>query len=262
MGKSRWIGWLAAGATCVSFLTATGAAQPSLYEMRWYEAEAPDRLEKLNNRFRDHAMKLFEKHGMTNLGYFVPLTGKDDKPNRNLVVFLGHKDHAAREASWKAFLADPDYRTAHEASEKGGGLIRSTTSTFLVPTDYSPMLKVENRGGRVFELRTYTAKPGTLAALDSRFRDHTMTLFAKHGMTNLVYWHLAPDSPQADRTLIYLLAHASHEAAEESFTAFRDDPDWIKAKTESEERAGGSLTEGNKGVISQFLVPTEYSPWK
>jgi hypothetical protein len=81
-------------------------------------------------------------------------------------------------------------------------------------------------------------------------------------MTNLVYWHLAPGSPQSDRMLVYLLGHASREAAEKSFTDFRVDPDWIKARAASEARAGGSLTEPQGGVLSEFLVPTDYSPWK
>ena len=112
----------------------------------------------------------------------------------------------------------------------------------------------------MFELRTYTATAGSLSALDSRFRDQTLKLFARHGMTNLVYWNLAADQPQADRTLVYLLAHASADAARESFAAFRKDPDWLAARTASEEKAGGSLTEKDGGVVSEFLVPTDYSP--
>jgi hypothetical protein len=114
----------------------------------------------------------------------------------------------------------------------------------------------------VFELRTYTATAGSLSALDSRFRDQTLKLFARHGMTNLVYWHLAPGSPQSDRMLVYLLGHASRAAAEKSFADFRVSPDWLEDRTASEERAGGSLTEPQGGVVSEFLVPTDYSPWK
>ena len=109
---------------------------------------------------------------------------------------------------------------------------------------------------------TFTATAGNLPALDWRFRDHTLDLFAKHGMTNLVYWHLAPGSPQSDRMLVYLFGHASREAADKSFADFSLDPDWEKARTASEERAGGSLTEPSGGVVSEFLVPTDYSPWQ
>jgi len=64
----------------------------------------------------------------------------------------------------------------------------------------------------------------------------------------------------SDQMLVYLLAHKSVAAAQESFAAFRQDPEWLTAKTKSEEQAGGSLTEKENGVVSQFLVPTEYSP--
>jgi len=113
---------------------------------------------------------------------------------------------------------------------------------------------------RVFELRTYTATAGNLPALNDRFRRHTLRLFEKHGMTNVAYWNLLPDQPKADRMLIYLLAHKSVEAARQSFEAFRQDPEWINARKASEEKAGGSLTEPKGGVLSEFLLPTDYSP--
>src|SRR5438034_60289 len=115
---------------------------------------------------------------------------------------------------------------------------------------------------RVEEMRVYYAAPGKLDALNARFRDHTLKLFERHGMTNVVYWHLLPDEKGADNTLIYLLAHKSPEAAKASFDAFRKDPDWVKARTESETKAGGSLTEAKGGVVSEILKPTDYSPLK
>jgi hypothetical protein len=95
--------------------------------------------------------------------------------------------------------------------------------------------------------------------LNARFRDHTMQLFEKHGMTNIGYWTLMDDQKGADNTLIYLLAHRSPEAAQASFAAFRDDPDWIAARKASEEKAGGSLTVKD-GVKSVFLKAVDYSP--
>ena len=87
-------------------------------------------------------------------------------------------------------------------------------------------------------------------------------LFAKHGMTNLIYWNRAEGQPQADRMLVYLLGHDSVDAAKASFDSFRQDPDWVTARKASEEKAGGSLTEAKDGVLSEFLVPTDYSTWK
>ena len=109
---------------------------------------------------------------------------------------------------------------------------------------------------RVFELRTYTAAPGKLDALHKRFRDHTVKLLSKHGMSHVGYWAPA-DAPLAENTLIYVLAHPSREAAKKSWDAFRADPDWIKARDESQK--DGSLT---TKVESVFMNPTDYSPIK
>ncbi|MGI9176901.1 MAG: hypothetical protein ACR2IT_03485, partial [Pirellulales bacterium] len=76
------------------------------------------------------------------------------------------------------------------------------------------------------------------------------------GMTNLISWNVAPGNPGADTLLVYLLAHRSADAAKASFGAFRQDPDWIAARTESEKEAGGPLTLAKGGVVSEFLVPT------
>src|SRR5690349_6226970 len=86
---------------------------------------------------------------------------------------------------------------------------------------------------RVFEIRTYTTLEGKLPALIARFRDHTIKLFEKHGMTNIGYW-VPQDAPRSQNTLIYILAHSSRDAAKKSWDAFRADPDWQKAQKASE----------------------------
>ena len=156
-------------------------------------------------------------------------------------------------------FADPGWQKAAKASEEKGSLVAKVDQAYLQPTDYSPKLKIENRGNRVFELRTYTTPPGKLEDLNARFRNHTVKLFAKHGMENVVYWTKTPDQKDANTTLIYLLAHKDKAAAKKSFDSFRQDADWLKARTESEKN--GSLTVPN-GVKSEFLVPTDYSPLK
>lgn len=225
------------------------------FEMRTYFAP-PGKLDELHARFRNHTMKLFKKHGMENIGYWVPVDNKENK----LVYLLAYPNRAARETSWKAFMEDPDWKAAHKASEANGKLVEKVDQIFLQPTDFSPALKTGNiSNGGVFELRTYTTPAGMLPNLDARFRNHTMTLFKKHGMKNWVYFHKMPDQPNADTTLIYFLAHNSQEAAKVSFDAFRKDPAWIAAKEASEKN--GSLTIKD-GVKSEFLVPTDYSPTK
>jgi NIPSNAP len=109
---------------------------------------------------------------------------------------------------------------------------------------------------RVFELRTYTANPGKLGDLNKRFREHTLEIFKRHGMTNVAYF-TPQDAPLSENTLVYLLAHESRDAAKKSWDEFRNDPEWKKVAAESE--ANGKIVDH---VVSQFLVPTDYSPMK
>jgi hypothetical protein len=106
---------------------------------------------------------------------------------------------------------------------------------------------------RLFEIRTYTTEPGKLDALNARFRHHTTKLFEKHGMTNIGYW-TPVDEPRSKDTLIYVLAHETAEAAKKSWDGFRNDPEWIKARTDSE--AAGPIV---RKVESVYLSPTDYS---
>jgi hypothetical protein len=226
-----------------------------VFEMRTYYA-APGKLDNLHARFRDHTIQLFEKHGMTNVGYWVPIENTDNK----LIYVLAFPSREARQTAWKAFSDDEDWKKALAASEAEGKLVTKVDSLLMTGTDFSPAIQPsKGTAERVFELRTYTTTPNNLPLLHSRFRDHTMTLFAKHGMTNLFYFQLLPDQPAAENTLVYLLAHASEDAAKTSFAAFRADPDWVAVKAASEEKGGGSLTVPD-GVKSVFLKATDYSP--
>ncbi len=111
-------------------------------------------------------------------------------------------------------------------------------------------------GPSVFEIRTYTAAEGKLAALHARFRDHTLALFRKHGMTSVGYFK-PQDAPLEQNTLIYILAHPSREAAAKNWHAFQTDPEWQKVKGASETQ--GALT---TKIESVFADPTDYSPMK
>ena len=89
-----------------------------LFEMRTYYA-APGKLDELNQRFREHTTALFAKHGMTNIGYWMPV----ENPDAKLVYVLAYPSREARDTSWKAFLADPGWQKAQAASEVKGKLV-------------------------------------------------------------------------------------------------------------------------------------------
>lgn len=105
-----------------------------VYELRTYTTNE-GMLPALNARFRDHTMRIFEKHGMQNIGYWVPT----DKPN-TLVYIIAHESRAAADASWQAFGADPEWHKVAADSQKNGRILISggVKRQFLTPTDYSP----------------------------------------------------------------------------------------------------------------------------
>jgi NIPSNAP len=106
----------------------------------------------------------------------------------------------------------------------------------------------------VYELRVYYAAPGKLGDLQSRFRDHTINLFDRHGIKSVAYW-TPLDEPEKSNTLIYILQHPSREAAVANWKSFQDDPEWKSVKAKSE--ANGKLVEK---VDSTYLALTDFSP--
>jgi hypothetical protein len=110
---------------------------------------------------------------------------------------------------------------------------------------------------RLFELRVYTANEGKLQALEARFRDHTESIFKKHHLDVIAYWTPQKDDPKSKDTLIYIVAHASREAATKNWADFNADPEWIKVKADSEK--DGVLA---KKVDSTFMDALPFSPMK
>ncbi|MEC9096096.1 MAG: NIPSNAP family protein [Planctomycetota bacterium] len=246
----------------------TESATAEVFELRIYTTNE-GKLDNLHARFRDHTLKLFEKHGMTNMGYWVPEGSKD-----TLIYVLSHKSREAATKSWDGFRNDPAWQKAFEASRVDGPLLsKSPESTFLKATDYTPKKKwkhgnegtlrlknllsrnrQDNQAG-FFELRIYQAAEGKLGKLDARFRDHTIDLFEKHGMKNLAYWH-AMDEPQSKDHLYYIIWHESKEAADASWKGFIADPDWKAAAAAS---GVGRLA---KPPTSIYMQSTDYSKIK
>ncbi len=102
------------------------------FELRIYVAN-PGKINALLSRFRDHTDKLFAKHGMESLGYWI----SEKEPN-TLIYVLNHKGDS--DVNWKAFIEDPDWISARNASEIDGPLVASIESHFMGPTDFSKIL--------------------------------------------------------------------------------------------------------------------------
>ncbi len=198
----------------------------NLLELRTYHA-APGKLDDLLARFRDHTCKLFAKHGMINVGYWVPVENPDDM----FLYIRAFPDMEAREKMTAAFRADPEWQKARDESQADGKLIEKIDKVFMTPLDFSKGFSAIAPDGEkglhlpgefnpapagnehLIEMRTYVATPGNLSALHARFRDHTLALFEEHGMTNLGYFQFTPDQKGAENTLLYFLAHEDLESA-------------------------------------------------
>jgi len=226
-----------------------------LYDLRAIQA-TPGKLDALHGRLRDHQIPLLKEHGVFTQAVFVPA---GENPHELVYLLTAAEGLGPMEEGWAGFRKDPKWLKISGETDSDGQLVARERNQRLVKTYWSPQFKPEHAGEpRVFEMRTYTCPdPSKHAALLRRFHNHTMKLFEKHGMQNIVYW--TPDEPESQQRLIYLLAHQSQEAAKESFAGFRADPDWLAAKKASEETAGGSLTVKENGVLSEFLEATEYS---
>ena len=145
--SARWIVpalLIAAGAATGSLITytlsrpqAAMAASARVFEMRIYTT-MDGRLPALEKRFREHTMEIFEKHGMKNVGYWVPQD--EPKHSNTLVYVISHENREAAKANWAAFSADPEWKAVSKASEADGGkIVQKVESTFMDSTSYSPI---------------------------------------------------------------------------------------------------------------------------
>lgn len=116
--------------------------------------------------------------------------------------------------------------------------------------------QVEAQSHRVFELRVYHAAPGKLAGLQKMFRDVTLPMFKKHGITSIGYW-VPQDAPESANTWVYIVAHPNREEAKKNWAAFQADPEW-QAKSKAAQ-ADGKFVEK---IDSMFLDPADISPLK
>ena len=116
-------------------LTTVINAQPKgkVFELRTYTTNE-GKLDALQARFRDHTTRIFKKHHITNVGYWVPV----DKSN-TLIYIISHESRDAAKANWDGFRADPEWQKVQKESEANGKIVAKVESVFMEATDYSPM---------------------------------------------------------------------------------------------------------------------------
>jgi hypothetical protein len=131
---------LAAVAAAAGFwlgrITTVEAESKRVFEIRTYTAHE-GKLQALHARFRNHTCKIFERHGMTNIGYWQPA----DPPlsNDTLIYILAHPSREAAKKAWDAFRADTEWQKVRSESEAAGPIVKKVESVFLDAVDYSPL---------------------------------------------------------------------------------------------------------------------------
>ncbi|MDH3584941.1 MAG: NIPSNAP family protein, partial [Phycisphaerae bacterium] len=227
-----------------------------VYELRIYVANE-GRFQHLIKRFGEHTDRIFKKHGLEPVGYWIPTDGRAGK-RRRFVYILKHPSRYAAYKNWNRFSNDREWQAVLDRPEFQRLLSEKPTSIFMTATDYSARSRNTVGGaGGVYELRTYTANADKVDALNSRFREHTTGIFNTHGIRNVGYW--TPfDRPESADTLIYLVHHASRKQADANWKAFSEDPRWRKVARESQ--ADGKLLARPPDRI--YLKAMAFSPLK
>ena len=113
-------------------------ATTGVYELRVYHA-APGKLSDLLARFREHTIKIFDRHGMKSVAYWTPLD-EPDKSN-TLIYILQHPSRETATTNWKSFQDDPEWKSVRDKSEANGKLVEKVDSTFMTLTDFSPRFR-------------------------------------------------------------------------------------------------------------------------
>lgn len=115
-----------------------GNSTTAVFELRVYHAAA-GKLADLEARFRDHTIKIFDRHGMKSVAYWTPLD-EPDKSN-TLIYVLQHPSREAAAANWKSFQDDTEWKSVKEQSEANGKLVDKIDSTYMSLADFSPRLR-------------------------------------------------------------------------------------------------------------------------
>ena len=224
-----------------------------LHELRIYSA-AEGRHGDLIRRFKDHTDRIFRRHGLEALGYWIP-TGGPAKKRRRLVYLLRHESRYEAYRNWVSFSNDREWERVLDKPEFQGLLAKKPESIFLEEKAYSGLrdVAIEQSGG-VYELRKYE---GDASALGDWLNGYLKPLLSKHGVREVGSW-VPFDEPGSATTIISLLYHRDREEADAAWKKIRADPVWTQGS--DRRKARGDAPPREPEVI--FLRALGFSPLK
>jgi hypothetical protein len=206
-------------------------------------------VDALHARFRDHAARLFEKHGMTCLGFWTPT----DAGGTRVVFLLAYPNTAARSASWAGLVVDPEWRKLRRESEHDGRLVERIEELMLTPTEDCPVVAPSRaESPRSFELRTYSAR-----AEDRAFHK---SIHEKYHDVLVGCWQATARQPSGETTHVYLLARErppSERKAPRMASSDRFRISTTVVESPPSVRPRPAAGDGGKALV---LQPTDYSP--
>jgi hypothetical protein len=228
------------------------AADARVYELRTYYA-SPGKLDDLHARFREHTVKLYDRHGITSVGYWVPADNRQDK----LVCLVSHPSETARRTAWARLAADPEWVRVQRVSERDGKLVDAISDKLLTPAEVTALKAKADPDAepRVFELRTYTTTTGKLSQLRAEVRADGKRRSDRNGPTPVAAWTPTAGQKGADTTLVALVAYRPIDR-DRSLISTRPN---LAAATGAVLVGGVEAKEPDQSVV---LVPTDYSPLK
>lgn len=207
--------------------------QPSIYQRVMWTADAHG-MRRLGAFMGDDGIHLLGNQGLEVIGCWST-SDVDTAGVGKLMCITAASSTEVLAESRRMLVADKHYQDLK---------VDEPSATLMQLTDYSPTPSRLGSGldviRRAYEFRTYTAAPERLSELNSRFRNHTLRLFRKHGLNSVAYWKLLPFEADAERTLFYLLWHPSQLEGQEALARLKNDPEWKSALAES--HATGPLT--------------------
>jgi hypothetical protein len=247
----------AATASLASAQSPAPSASPTetrVFELRTYYA-AEGQLDALNARFRDHALRLYRKHGMTPVGFWSPAGNPDNK----LVFLLAYPSRAARDAAWRSLATDPEWVRARKATDRNGKLVRFIEEEFLTPTDYSPVVAAgEGRRPRTFELRISTVRSADAERMHAQLRANGVNELKEQGLTAIGFFTLNHPQPEPEVTLVALLARTG----EPTKATKPVDPILLVALGQPALKPTSGTIAATDGKKAEVFQPTDYSPLK
>ncbi len=231
----------------------SGGARPTAgyFELRIYDVTR-HQLAAVLERFRETVQPVREKHGIRTVGYWTA-RGVTNDGTFAYLMSAGSRDELQRRE--KEFGADPEFKKGYAASNKKHGKTVDGIAAFSLSVDATARFDFNpSQPPRVFDLRIYSVLPGRLDAFRSRWRDHAVPTYERHGLHSIGWWVAGQKDAEGHDQFVCLLAAESADAVQKAIAAFHADPEWQRVEQLTE--AGGAL---RSGVTVLKLTPADFS---